>query len=136
MTPGMFAMASTSRPLCASQAKANETKYTGVSSEDVRSGGFALKSSSGAGSGFGSAGGPSRYSSGVGLGGARSSGAGGLASSSGRSLYGDYDEPSSVAADKVCCCAGTLPVPPPRSLSCRARTFKRASCHAQACRKG
>ena len=72
-----------------------------MSSDDLRGGGFGLRSSSGAGSGFGAPGGSSRYSSGGGLGGVRSSSAGGFASSSGRSLYDDYDEPTAVTADKV-----------------------------------
>ena len=83
------------------QAKANETKYTGLSSEDVRSGGFGAKSSVGFGSGSSrgtlSAGGSStKYRAGGGLGGS------GFGSDSRGSLYDDYDEPGRTTdTDKV-----------------------------------
>lgn len=86
------------------QAKANETKYTGVSSEDVRRGGFGVKSATGFGSssssrGTLSAGGSSssaKYRSGGGLGGSS------FGSDSRGTLYDDYSEPiRTVDDDKV-----------------------------------
>ena len=81
------------------QAKANEAKYTGVSSDDLRSGGFGAKSSTGFGSGsLGtlSAGSSTKYRAGDGLGGS------GFGSDSRSTLYDEYDEPSrSTDVDKV-----------------------------------
>ncbi|CAL8467709.1 g7247 [Coccomyxa elongata] len=73
------------------KAKANEAKYTGVSSDDLRSGGFGAKSSTGFGSGsLGtlSAGSSTKYRAGGGLGGS------GFGSDSRGTLYDDYDETS------------------------------------------
>ena len=83
------------------QAKANETKYTGVSSKDVRSGGFGHKSGglSSSSASFGSSMSGGKYRSGGGLG---SSGLGSGSSRAGASLYDDYDEPyAGRGADKV-----------------------------------
>ena len=90
------------RPCVPDQAKANETKYTGVSSDDVRSGGFGLKSSalSSSGTSFGSSMSGGRYRSGGG--GLGSSGLGSSSGRAGASLYDDYDEPIAArGSDKV-----------------------------------
>jgi len=73
------------------QAKANASKYTGVSSED-RSGGFGAKSS-GFGSSTASSFGLSGKYSGGGLGSSGLGSTGGLGSSSKSSSYHDFDEP-------------------------------------------
>jgi hypothetical protein len=80
------------------QAKSNESKFTGVSSEDMRSGGFGLQGNSlSSNAAFGSSvTGGSRYR------GATSGGLGsGLGSSSSASRYDDYDEPVGRGLDKV-----------------------------------
>ena len=74
--------------ICA-QAKANATKYTGVSSDDLKSGGFGANTS-GFGSSMGSTFGLSRkYSGGLGSSGLGSTSGFGSSSRS----YHDYDEP-------------------------------------------
>ena len=80
------------------QAKANEAKFTGVSSEDMRGGGFGLQGSSlSSSAAFGaSVTGGSRYR------GAVSGGLGsGIGSGSSSSRYDDYDEPVGRSLDKV-----------------------------------
>lgn len=63
------------------QAKANETKYTGVSSDDARTGGFRNKPASSAGGGFSSSG----------------FGSGGL----GSSRYDDYESDPHIKSDTL-----------------------------------
>ena len=73
------------------QAKANASKYTGVSSDDLKNGGFGAKAS-----GFGSSaaatfGLPRKYSGSLGSSGLGSTG--GFGSGSRNASYHDYDEP-------------------------------------------
>ena len=78
------------------QAKSNASKYTGVSSDDLKNGGFGAKSS-GFGSSATSTFGLSRkYSGGLSSSGMGSTG--GFGSSSRSAVYHDYDEPY----DSVC----------------------------------
>lgn len=73
------------------QAKSNASKYTGVSSEDVRSGGFGAKTSSYNSTSSSTFGMTRKYSGG--LGGSSGLGSTGFGSGSRGSGYTDYDEP-------------------------------------------
>ena len=73
------------------QAKSNASKYTGVSSDDLKSGGFGAKSSGFGSSAANSFGMSRKYSGGLSSSGLGSNG--GFGSGSRSAAYHDYDEP-------------------------------------------